>query len=395
MWIQDPNYSPTVCFAYYWNCDSYTDNTSCVDSSTSAAFTQQVIFGNPTCFPSDSTSPVTGYSVSETAWTLSVTSYTFDTYTDSSLTTNAQLMSTVPVISLPTALWSNTEAMLNARNFTCNAQTGKTWETQSCVRTGPCSEINVYMPSLLFTTIMDVRIYPSEYLLDDFTSNTCQALISTTAESVIGLGQPFFRTYNIKLNYQTAEISIYTPNKQATSPVTDSWSSIGSPISQVETLYNYAETYYGPLYVGTALQSPSTDNYMMYSTQDSMTYIPVTGGAPQGWYDPANSTSAVQVDSTAVSFVTVEWDGTYTTYNDTVCTNSAQTASTLSSCVSDLTFAAVSALTYGEGSTFKGILGLGLPDGTNTNFVLEWAMQNYQQPVAIIGMGFDASNSYL
>jgi hypothetical protein len=73
-----------------------------------------------------------------------------------------------------------------------------------------------------------------------------------------------------------------------------------------------------------------------------------------------------------------------------VCTNSAQTASTLSSCVSDLTFAAVSALSAGGDSTYQGILGLGKVATDNTNFVLEWAMQNIQYPVATINLGFDS-----
>lgn len=75
------------------------------------------------------------------------------------------------------------------------------------------------------------------------------------------------------------------------------------------------------------------------------------------------------------------------------------TSSALSSCVSDLTFGAVASLSFGEDSAYKGVLGLGKvsssADATNTNFVYEWAMQNYQQPVISLSMGFETSNTYL
>jgi len=32
--------------------------------------------------------------------------------------------------------------------------------------------------------------------------------------------------------------------------------------------------YYGPMYVGTPLQSPTGDNYMRYDTQSNWTYVP-------------------------------------------------------------------------------------------------------------------------
>lgn len=93
------------------------------------------------------------------------------------------------------------------------------------------------MSSILLTSFTKLEIFPSEYLLDDFTNNQCLALISTNAESVFGLGEPFFRSYDLKLNYLTAEITIFTDNKQAASPETDDWSAIGSPISQAMTWY--------------------------------------------------------------------------------------------------------------------------------------------------------------
>lgn len=115
-----------------------------------------------------------------------------------------------------------------------------------------------------------------------------------------------------------------------------------------------------------------------------MTYIPVTGGPSNGWYTVADSTSAVSVDSTATTFTAADWTGSYTTYNDTICTNSAQVTSAISSCVSDLTFAAVSSLSAGDTTDYKGILGLGKVSGTNTNWVYEWALENHQTPLAFL-----------
>lgn len=55
---------------------------------------------------------------------------------------------------------------------------------------------------------------------------------------------------------------------------------------------------------------------------------------------------------------------------------------TVNSCVINLNFAAVSSLSLGDDSIYKGILGLGkytgAADALNTNFVYEWAMDNYQ-----------------
>jgi hypothetical protein len=94
------------------------------------------------------------------------------------------------------------------------------------------------------------------------------------------------------LNFNTTEISVYSPNKEAYSPVVANWSTIGSVISQDVTLYNY-ETYYGPLFAGSPLQTPTPNNYLLYATQESMSYIPTTAVSTIGWYDISTSTSAV------------------------------------------------------------------------------------------------------
>lgn len=137
--------------------------------------------------------------------------------------------------------------------------------------------------------------------------------------------------------------------------------------------------YYGPAFVGTPLQYPNSSdvngtNYMLYSTQSSLSYFPVVNVSSIGWYDPSSSTSAVQVNSNSTNFTIDDaWSGTYTTYNDTVCLNSTLTNSSISSCASNLTFAAVDTLTSGDNSSYAGIIGLGKPSGDNTNFVIEWA----------------------
>lgn len=94
------------------------------------------------------------------------------------------------------------------------------------MRPGACSQILVYMADLQLTSNIDLTVYPSEYLLDDFTNNQCRSLISTNdqgSNDLYGLGEPFFRSYNIKLNYWTTEITIYTPGKTDYSPETNNW----------------------------------------------------------------------------------------------------------------------------------------------------------------------------
>jgi hypothetical protein len=89
-WFQNPNYDPTVCLSYYWNCDNYTNNTTC-DNKTS-----QVIFGNSSCFDSSTSM---GSTTSPYSWTIDITSYSFGTYTNDTGTA-AFLYNTGPYISI-------------------------------------------------------------------------------------------------------------------------------------------------------------------------------------------------------------------------------------------------------------------------------------------------------
>jgi len=57
-------------------------------------------------------------------------------------------------------------------------------------------------------------IQPNEYLLYDVSSNTCRSLITNnTEEEAFVLGTPFFRSFNIILNYNTTEITIFDLDK--------------------------------------------------------------------------------------------------------------------------------------------------------------------------------------
>jgi hypothetical protein len=86
MWIQDPYYSPTVCFSYYWNCDSYTDQSMCTSTSST------VIFGNDDCFSGQT--EISSYSQEASAWTTTIADYRFDSAVDTlSSSISAYLMS--------------------------------------------------------------------------------------------------------------------------------------------------------------------------------------------------------------------------------------------------------------------------------------------------------------
>jgi hypothetical protein len=89
-----------------------------------------------------------------------------------------------------------------------------------------------------------------------------------------------------------------------------------------------------------------------------------------GWYDVSASTTEIVVDSSAQTLDSGAWAGTYTTYNDTVCLSSDNSGSQ-TSCVTGLTFGAVSALTEGDTDNYpsKGILGLGKLTSDDSCFI--------------------------
>jgi hypothetical protein len=106
---------------------------------------------------------------------------------------------------------------------------------------------------LMQTDNMEFSIPPNVYLLDDFTSNTCSSLITANDNNLFVLGEPFFRMYNIKLNYLTTEITIYTPTKENYSPIVGAFVDLGSTITNSLSFVD-SNSYYGPAYVGTPLQ---------------------------------------------------------------------------------------------------------------------------------------------
>jgi len=139
-------------------------------------------------------------------------------------------MSANPYISVDNTYWDSTRTILEGFNFTCST-INDYYNTKQCARSGPCSEVATYMPSLLFSSFVDFIIYPSEYLVDNSTAGSCSALISTNDQNWWMFGEPFFRSYNVKLNYNTTEITIYSNAKQNNSPIEGAWTSIGSTIS--------------------------------------------------------------------------------------------------------------------------------------------------------------------
>lgn len=66
--------------------------------------------------------------------------------------------------------------------------------------------------------------------------------------------------------------------------------------------------YYGPMYVGTPLQSPTGENYMLYDTQSNWTYVPEVDDISFGWYDC--SASSTCTDSGVNTYFSVDgWTG--------------------------------------------------------------------------------------
>jgi hypothetical protein len=89
------------------------------------------------------------------------------------------------------------------------------------------------MPSLILEATNQFRIYPQDYLVDDSSTSPaqCVAAISTNAENYFALGQPFFRAYNVQLDYSTMQISVYSNTKENNSPIALGWSSVNDEYS--------------------------------------------------------------------------------------------------------------------------------------------------------------------
>lgn len=75
LYFQSPNYEPTVCFDYAWNCTDYS-NSYCTATS-------NVYFGtNTACSTYDSSKEVTVTSNSDSSWELKMDTYKFGSYSD-------------------------------------------------------------------------------------------------------------------------------------------------------------------------------------------------------------------------------------------------------------------------------------------------------------------------
>lgn len=144
---------------------------------------------------------------------MTLSSFQYGDYTDD-INTQAVLMSAAPFISLDQTHWTSVQSTLESKNFTCTEDTSNWLNYWSCSRAGSCNDIIIYMADILMdTSFINLEIPPSTYLIDDFTAGTCNSLITANDANLFVLGEPFFRTYNVKLNYLTTEISIYTPTK--------------------------------------------------------------------------------------------------------------------------------------------------------------------------------------
>jgi len=67
----------------------------------------------------------------------------------------------------------------------------------------------LYMPTLILESFVDFELYPQTYLMDNFTNNTCNCLISANPFDIYILGEPFFRAFDVMLNYNTSAIEIF------------------------------------------------------------------------------------------------------------------------------------------------------------------------------------------
>lgn len=142
--------------------------------------------------------------------------------------------------------------MLESFNFTC-ATNDDYFNTVLCSYAGACSEQVLYMPSIYLSSYMSLSIGPQEYLIDNFTAGTCNSLLSTNDEELFILGEPFFRAFNVKLNFNTTEITLFKNNKYTYSPVQGAWPETNAAFADEEPLTmpsNENLTSGGPLYVG-------------------------------------------------------------------------------------------------------------------------------------------------
>lgn len=73
-----------------------------------------------------------------------------------------------------------------------------------------------------------LSIKSNEYLLDDFDNDMCRCLLVDYNGDLFTFGQPFFRSFNIALDYNSTMITIISQDKNDSSPIDGAWPSSSS-----------------------------------------------------------------------------------------------------------------------------------------------------------------------
>lgn len=103
-----------------------------------------------------------------------------------------------------------------------------------------------------------LNIPPAMYLLDDFNSNSCRSLIIENSEETLVFGKPFFRAYNVVLNFNTTEITIIEPTAGKQSPIDSGFPEPDNNYTHsVQMTVNDYNQYGGSIFVGNDYQGGS------------------------------------------------------------------------------------------------------------------------------------------
>lgn len=236
------------------------------------------------------------------------------------------------------------------------------------------------MPSIYLSSYITLTIGPSEYLIDNFTAGTCNSLISYNDEEMFILGEPFFRSYNVKLNFNTTEITLFKNNKYAYSPVQGSWPETNAAFAAEEPLTmpsNENLTSGGPLYVG-GDQQGGANLVVGYNSNSVWTVVPSVDctSCPSAWFNMSTSGADCTVVDSDTFEITLGEQGQYTATCTEVSGKVCLESSSNDTCAT-MSFCLASAFSGDVPYALDGILGLGLPGVDNSNsYVVQNILQN-------------------
>jgi len=191
-YLQSPNAEPYACFNYYWS-------TSVGEAGVPMKSTVTLGDGKDKCFY-EVDEPV--LSTSTNAWSVDLKNLTFGTQIeDFSAKSTAYIGSDYQYIGIDKSYWDSVKRELKLFGFDC--------ADKPCIHPASCDYISHFVPEslTLSTDHMDIVIPQTAYMLND-ESDHCVALLVNSDNDYFVLGTPFFRTYDVGLDFNTTSIYI-------------------------------------------------------------------------------------------------------------------------------------------------------------------------------------------